>query len=93
MYCCDMPYVDLSFTDTSLVIIHQHLWLKIPCCCPPAMARIMRRCWHADPTKRPNMAEVVRLLEALNTSKGGGMLPDDRKMPGCFCLFTRHHGP
>ncbi|KAG8081628.1 hypothetical protein GUJ93_ZPchr0191g16373 [Zizania palustris] len=93
MYCCDMPYADLAFTDASSAIVHQDLRPKIPGCCPSAMARIMRRCWHADPTKRPDMAEVVRLLEALDTSKGGGMLPEDRKMPGCFCLFRRRHGP
>ncbi|KAL5214179.1 hypothetical protein ABZP36_003331 [Zizania latifolia] len=93
MYCCDMPYADLSFTDASAAIVHQDLRPKIPRCCPSAMARIMRRCWHADPAKRLDMAEVVRLLEALDTSKGGGMLPNDRKMPGCFCLFMRRHSP
>ncbi|KAL5197526.1 hypothetical protein ABZP36_001038 [Zizania latifolia] len=93
MYCCDMPYADLSFTDASSAIVHQDLRPKIPRCCPSVMARIMRRCWYADPAKRPDIAEVVRLLEALDTSKGGSMLPDDRKMPGCFCLFVRRRGP
>ncbi|KAL5205858.1 hypothetical protein ABZP36_034067 [Zizania latifolia] len=93
MYCYDMPYVDLSFTDVSSAIVHQDLQPKIPHYCPSAMARIMRRCWHTDPVKRPDMAEVVRLLEALDTSKGGGMLLNDRKTPGCFCLFMRRRGP
>ncbi|KAL5205235.1 hypothetical protein ABZP36_033444 [Zizania latifolia] len=43
--------------------------------------------------ERPDMAEVVRLLEALDTNKGGGMLLDNRKMSGCFCLFMRRRGP
>ncbi|KAG8081636.1 hypothetical protein GUJ93_ZPchr0191g16374 [Zizania palustris] len=52
MYCCDMPYADLAFTDASSAIVHQD-YGEDPGCCPSAMARIMRRCWHADPTKRP----------------------------------------
>jgi hypothetical protein len=38
--------------------------------CP--MANIMHKCWDASPEKRPDMDEVVRFLEALDTSKGGG---------------------
>jgi hypothetical protein len=36
------------------------------------MANIMHKCWDASPEKRPDMDEVVRFLEALDTSKGGG---------------------
>lgn len=44
----------------------------------------MKKCWDANPEKRPEMHEVVRMLEAIDTSKGGGMInPDDIK---CFCL-------
>ncbi|KAG8044822.1 hypothetical protein GUJ93_ZPchr0383g40540 [Zizania palustris] len=39
IYCCDMPYADLSFTDASSAIVLR--------CCRSAMTRIMRRCWHA----------------------------------------------
>ncbi|KAG8068977.1 hypothetical protein GUJ93_ZPchr0005g16350 [Zizania palustris] len=49
---------------------------EIPRCCPSTMARIMRRCWDANPDVQPEMDEVVRLLEALDTSKGGGMVPE-----------------
>jgi alkyl hydroperoxide reductase subunit AhpC len=38
------------------------------------MARVMARCWDADPAARPEMEEVVRMLEALDTSNGGGMV-------------------
>ena len=51
----------------------------------------MRKCWDANPDKRPDMDEVVRHLEALNTSKGGGMIPED-KAHGCFCFTTRSIG-
>lgn len=68
----------------------QSLRPEIPRCCPSSLASIMRKCWDAHPERRPDMDEVVRLLEAVDTSKGGGMIPDDQAR-GCFC-FTAH-GP
>ncbi|KAJ3674735.1 hypothetical protein LUZ60_005351 [Juncus effusus] len=91
IYCCDMPYPDLSFADVSSNVVHQNLRPEIPRCCPHALATIMKRCWDANPDKRPDMDEVVRLLESLDTTKGGGMIPDDQAT-GCLCFF-RTRGP
>ncbi|MBA0742932.1 hypothetical protein Gogos_005658 [Gossypium gossypioides] len=90
IYCCDMPYADLTFAEVSSAVVRQNLRPEIPRCCPGSLASIMRKCWDAHPDRRPDMDEVVRLLEAVDTSKGGGMIPDDQS-PGCFC-FTRR-GP
>lgn len=51
----------------------------------------MRKCWDKNPEKRPEMHEVVRMLEAIDTSKGGGMIPEDQT-PFCFC-FIPARGP
>ncbi|WVZ11112.1 hypothetical protein V8G54_015642 [Vigna mungo] len=91
IYCCDMPYPDLSFADVSSAVVRQNLRPDIPRCCPSALSNIMRRCWDANPNKRPEMDEVVRMLEALDTSKGGGMIPEDQNS-GCFC-FAPTRGP
>lgn len=90
-YCCDMPFSDLSFAEVSSAVVRQNLRPEIPRCCPSSLANIMRKCWDANPEKRPNMDEVVRLLEAIDTSKGGGMIPDDQSH-GCFC-FAPTRGP
>ena len=51
----------------------------------------MKRCWDANPDKRPEMDEVVAMIEAIDTSRGGGMLPVDQPQ-GCFC-FRKYRGP
>nr|KJB23020.1 hypothetical protein B456_004G077900 [Gossypium raimondii] len=88
IYCCDMPYADLSFAEVSSAVVCQNLRPEIPRCCPSSLASIMRKCWDAHPERRPDMDEVVRLLEAVDTSKGGGMIPDDQAR-GCFCFTAR----
>lgn len=92
IYCCDMPYLDLSFADMTSAVVHHNLRPEVPRCCPHALADIMRKCWDANPDKRPAMSEVVQMLEAIDTSKGGGMIPTDAQPHGCFC-FGKHKGP
>ncbi|CAI9771314.1 unnamed protein product [Fraxinus pennsylvanica] len=91
IYCCDLPYPDLSFAEVSSAVVRQNLRPEIPRCCPSSLAHIMKKCWDANPEKRPDMDEVVRLLEAIDTSKGGGMIPEDQA-GGCFC-FAPTRGP
>ncbi|KAL8486448.1 hypothetical protein ACS0TY_022768 [Phlomoides rotata] len=91
IYCCDLPYVDFSFAEVSSAVVRQNLRPDIPRCCPSSFASIMKKCWDANPDKRPNMDEAVRLLEAIDTSRGGGMIPEDQ-VGGCFC-FAPSRGP
>ncbi|GMH08458.1 hypothetical protein Nepgr_010298 [Nepenthes gracilis] len=91
IYCCDMPYADLGFAEVSSAVVRRNLRPKIPRCCPNSLANIMKRCWDANADKRPDMDEVVRMLEAIDTSRGGGMIPEDQSR-GCFCL-TPARGP
>lgn len=91
-YCCDMPYPDLSFTEMTHAVVHQNLRPTIPRCCPTALGHVMRKCWDQHPDKRPEMAHVVQLIEAIDTSKGGGMIPLDSQPHGCLpCV--RYRGP
>ena len=69
----------------------QNLRPEIPRCCPSSLANIMRKCWDGNASRRPEMSEVVKMLEAIDTSKGGGMIPEDQT-PSCFC-FAPSRGP
>lgn len=91
IYCCDMPYPNLSFAELTSAVVRQNVRPEIPRCCPNSLANIMKKCWDANPEKRPYMDEVVKLLEAIDTSKGGGMIPEDQ-LNGCFC-FVPTRGP
>ncbi|KAM3703851.1 hypothetical protein ACB098_04G128100 [Castanea mollissima] len=91
IYCCDMPYPDLSFSEVTTAVVRQNLRPEIPRCCPSSLANVMKRCWDASPDKRPEMEEVVSMLEAIDTSKGGGMIPVDQPQ-GCLC-FRKYRGP
>ncbi|KAL2508939.1 serine/threonine-protein kinase HT1 [Forsythia ovata] len=98
---CPLKIVPFSFFLSHLLIIVHAVWLwhvfcqnlrpEIPRCCPSSLANIMKKCWDGNPEKRPDMDEVVRLLEAIDTSKGGGMIPEDQD-GGCFC-FAPTRGP
>lgn len=91
IYCCDMPYADLSFAEMTSAVVKQNLRPEIPRCCPSSLANVMKRCWDANPDKRPEMDEVVKMLENIDTNKGGGMIPLDQPQ-GCLCFF-KHRGP
>lgn len=133
IYCCDMPYPDLSFSEVTSAVVRQVQYLlwpqvlpfskstifnrflkkweknaihflflstfilkqnlrpEIPRCCPSSLANVMKRCWDANPDKRPEMDEVVSMLEAIDTSKGGGVIPGDQ-LQGCLC-FRKYQRP
>ncbi|TKY51183.1 Serine/threonine-protein kinase HT1 [Spatholobus suberectus] len=86
IYSCNMPYSRLSLAAVSCPVINQHLRPEIPRCCPSALANIMRKCWDAKAERRPEMHEVVKMLEAIDANKGGGMIPKDRT-PFCLCFL------
>ncbi|XP_039068623.1 serine/threonine-protein kinase STY13-like [Hibiscus syriacus] len=69
-------------------VVRQNLRPEIPRCCPSSLANVMKRCWDANPDRRPEMDEVVSMLESIDTSKGGGMIPHDQPQ-GCLC-FQRY---
>jgi hypothetical protein len=37
----------------------------VPADCPPAVAKLMKKCWHRDGAKRPTMEDVVSTIDNL----------------------------
>ncbi|TMW66005.1 hypothetical protein Poli38472_003770 [Pythium oligandrum] len=64
LYTCKSPYTDIPGSVLALaeaVIAGRRP--EIPADCPTLFAKIMRRCWHEDPVRRPNFEDIVQLLE------------------------------
>lgn len=57
----------------------------IPTDCPDSLAKIMTRCWDANPEVRPSFSNVVKLLEdaQLTIMKSVGTA----RFRGCGCLM------
>ncbi|OMO52792.1 hypothetical protein COLO4_36968 [Corchorus olitorius] len=81
IYCCETPrYSNLTFEELTSPDFVKNWRPEIPEYCPKALANLMQQCWDRDPRKRPEMEQVVLMLEAIDKSKG-------KKIPqGCFCF-------
>ncbi|XP_014511947.2 serine/threonine-protein kinase STY46-like [Vigna radiata var. radiata] len=86
IYSCNMPFSKLSLATVSCALINKHLRPNIPRNCPSALANIIRKCWDPKPERRPEMHEVVTMLEAIDTSKGSRMIRKD-KNPLSLCFL------
>ncbi|XVE75056.1 hypothetical protein DITRI_Ditri12bG0066900 [Diplodiscus trichospermus] len=84
IYCCEVPYQNLGFSELTSAILYQKLRPEIPKNCPEALANLMNKCWDTDPSKRPEMEEVVWMLEAIDTSKAKKLKWLD--VQSCFCI-------
>ncbi|CAM0876184.1 unnamed protein product [Alopecurus aequalis] len=88
LYCCALAYTNYSLADISYHVVKLGIRPDVPRCCPKELSEIMARCWHAEPECRPEMSEVVALLEKIDIAKGKGMTPavPDHVGQGCSCF-------
>ncbi|XVF84956.1 hypothetical protein PTKIN_Ptkin17bG0081000 [Pterospermum kingtungense] len=84
IYCCDTPYPNLKLSELTSAVLYQNLRPEIPKHCPEALADLMKQSWDRDPSKRPEMEEVVWMLEAIYTLKGEKIKWLD--VHSCFCF-------
>lgn len=63
---------------------------EIPGRCPSNLAKMMKQCWDKDPKRRPEMRDVVNMLEAINTD--AYTRPNLGLLKNCFC-FVRQRKP
>ncbi|WCJ38418.1 Protein kinase superfamily protein [Euphorbia peplus] len=89
IYCCEMPYPNQNFSQATSAVVYQDVRPEVPRCCPKSLAKVMKSCWDKEPNNRPEMEQVVSMLEDINVSKGKGMTPLCQPR-GCFCTsFSR----
>ncbi|KAG6546137.1 hypothetical protein Mapa_012171 [Marchantia paleacea] len=87
MYCCDVPYSDLvglRVRDMALQIAREGRRPPIPRCTPTLLKNLMTRCWDADPNNRPEMQEVVEILESAPIA---GCVEKTQAVCDTVCLF------
>ena len=77
----DVPFLeydkDIRQMQIKQMIIHENLRPTIPDDCPPKLARLMKKCWRADPKQRPNFDKSVKELNRLLKS----YYPKDNSLP------------
>lgn len=64
-----MPYCDqpnLNINQIMFGVCHKGLRPTISPKCHPGLAQLIRKCWDADPRRRPTMEECVTILKSLN---------------------------
>nr|XP_043638378.1 serine/threonine-protein kinase STY13-like [Erigeron canadensis] len=65
IFSCDTPYADLRSSEVLSSVVQQKLRPKFSKNCPSWLASIIKKCWDEDSEKRPEMKEVVEMLETL----------------------------
>ncbi|KAL6268889.1 hypothetical protein ACE6H2_025800 [Prunus campanulata] len=86
MYCCDMPYPNITFSELTSAVVYKNLRPEIPKHCPSSLAKVMKQCWDVEPKRRPEMEEVVSMLESINTSNSEASIRSHAPS-GCFSFF------
>ncbi|KAH0668971.1 hypothetical protein KY289_023464 [Solanum tuberosum] len=68
MYTCLDPYPEHISRSKISHQIYKDRRPEIPKCCPRPLSDIMEKCWDVKPQNRPEMKEVVHMLEAIQTT-------------------------
>ncbi|CAI5740345.1 unnamed protein product [Peronospora farinosa] len=64
LYTCAVPYADIPGSVLAVAeAVLSGVRPAIPRECPRLFTKIMRRCWHNDPLRRPSFEDIVQLLE------------------------------
>ncbi|TMW86577.1 hypothetical protein EJD97_021195 [Solanum chilense] len=80
MYTCLDPYPEHISRSKISHQLYKDRRPEIPKCCPTALSDIMKKCWDVKPQNRPEMKEVLQMLEGIQTST------ERRKQKHMFCF-------
>ncbi|XP_076929375.1 serine/threonine-protein kinase STY13-like [Bidens hawaiensis] len=62
-----LPYQNLTDLQAAFAVVNKGLRPTVPNDCLPILREIMTRCWDVDPTVRPTLSQVVKMLEKAET--------------------------
>ncbi|KUF90498.1 Pectate lyase [Phytophthora nicotianae] len=64
LYTCAVPYADIPGSVLAVAeAVLSGVRPPIPRNCPRLFTKIMKRCWHDNPLRRPSFEDIVQLLE------------------------------
>jgi serine/threonine protein kinase len=67
-----VPYAGFTPLQAAVGVVQKGLRPTVPEGTHPGLARIMARCWDANPSMRPDFGAIIATLEALPLERGGG---------------------
>lgn len=77
------PYHGMRSTEMRRALLLRHAPGPVPEDLPAGLQRMLRQCFHADPTQRPSLAEVKQVLLLL-------LLPDQSLLGHKCCIVVLH---
>lgn len=58
------PFDDMTPEQAAFAVCQKKARPPIPAACPPAVRKLIKRCWANNPHKRPHFEEIVTVLES-----------------------------
>ncbi|XP_050377299.1 serine/threonine/tyrosine-protein kinase HT1-like [Argentina anserina] len=92
------PFDNMTPEQAAFAVSQKNARPPLPPTCPPAVSRLINRCWSSRPAKRPHFDEIVYILEGYAESLE--QKPDffsshkslqDQTLFGCFSKLLGRH--
>ena len=68
----EIPFADCDVETFYQRVCHRGHRPKIPSHVPTQLSQMLNRCWDVDPANRPEISEIIPLLDALIKQMGDG---------------------
>ncbi|KAL9275541.1 Serine/threonine/tyrosine-protein kinase HT1-like protein [Drosera capensis] len=78
-----IPFADLTPEQAAFAVCQKNARPPLPPNCPRGLSDLIKRCWTANPERRPHFDEIVSILEFYTESF--------EKDPKFFSSFRPHH--
>ncbi|KAK9681458.1 hypothetical protein RND81_10G003900 [Saponaria officinalis] len=76
-----LPFQGMTPVQAAFAVANKNARPPLPASCQPALAHLIKRCWSANPNKRPDFSYIVSALEEYDSCvKEGLPLPSHRRL-------------